>query len=392
MRTYFFQKNDKVHYLLVVVAMLVMGCSNDKSTVEQQPKKMDVANVKIVPAQRWHTYTTRLESPEEVTLMPRVSGVVERVEFKEGQRVKQGDVLFKIDDRAFVAALENIKAQIKSAEAALAQAKSERARAVQLSTQNAISEEQVQARTSALQQRQAQLNALRAQLKSAKLNLAFTSVKSPINGVISTANITKGNIVQAQKSVLTTIVSEAKLYAYLDIDERTWNNDFSHISDNNESMVLLERLGKTAEPQVGFIDFIDNKINRATGTLRVRAVFTDRDKNLKVGAFARLNVAASEVTEQAIIPERAIGTDLENNYVLVVNDNNVTEYRQVILGEKYGRFRAVTSGLSGDDIIAINGPGNASVNTQIFPNTVTYNTEKVSLLLSDFASPLLAKQ
>ncbi|ATC84576.1 efflux RND transporter periplasmic adaptor subunit [Pseudoalteromonas agarivorans] len=387
-------KKHLIAAALAAATLSLAGCADESApnAQQQQLQPIDVAQVLIKPVQSWHTYTTRLESPQEVALMPRVSGVIDSIEFKEGDVVKQGDVLFQLDERPFAAVVASLEAQIHSAEAALEQAKSEDKRAVRLLERKAISTEQAQARTSTLRQREAQLAALQAQLTSAKLDLEFTSVVSPIDGVISRANITKGNNVLAGQSVLTSIVSNKAMYAYFDVDERTWNSAFNDVTAQSRQTVVMQKVGQKEFAYQGYINFIDNQINSATGTLRVRAVFEQDNNQLRAGSFARVKLAANEVSEKVIIPERAIGTDLKNRFVLTVGENNVLEYKLIEVGERYGALRAVTAGLNEGDIIAVNGPARVGPGMPISPNTVTIDTSGVAFTLSNDNAQLMAKQ
>ncbi|KPZ60717.1 Efflux pump periplasmic linker BepF [Pseudoalteromonas sp. P1-13-1a] len=379
---------------LAAASLSLAGCADERApqAQQQQLQPIDVAPVLVKPVQSWHTYTTRLESPEEVALMPRVSGIIDSIEFKEGDVVKQGDVLFQLDKRPFAAVVASLEAQIHSAEAALEQAVSEDKRAMRLLERKAISTEQAQARTSTLRQREAQLAALQAQLTSAKLDLEFTSVVSPIDGIISRANITKGNNVLAGQSVLTSIVSNKAMYAYFDVDERTWNSAFNDVTAQSRQTVVMQKVGQKEFAYQGHINFIDNQINSATGTLRVRAVFEQDSNQLRAGSFARIKLAANEVSEKVIIPERAIGTDLKNRFVLTVGENNVLEYKLIEVGERYGALRAVTSGLNEGDVIAVNGPARVGPGMPISPNTVTIDTDGVAFTLSNDNAQLMAKQ
>ena len=380
---------------LTAASLTLAGCA-DESTAQsapaQQLQPIDVAQVLVKPVQSWHTYTTRLESPQEVALMPRVSGIIDSIEFNEGDAVKEGDVLFQLDARPFAAVVASLKAQIESAEAALEQAKSEDKRAVRLLERKAISTEQAQARTSTLRQREAQLLALKAQLTSAELDLEFTSVVSPINGIISRANITKGNNVLAGQSVLTSIVSNKAMYAYFDVDERTWNSSFNEVTAASRQTVVMQKVGQTDFAYKGYINFIDNQINSSTGTLRVRAVFNEDNNQLRAGSFARIKLAANSISDAIIIPERAIGTDLKNRFVLTVGENNVLEYKLITIGERYGALRAVTSGLNEGDVIAVNGPARVGPGMPISPQTVTIDTSGVAFTLSNDNAQFVAKQ
>ncbi|WP_372761547.1 efflux RND transporter periplasmic adaptor subunit [Pseudoalteromonas sp.] len=380
---------------LATASLTLAGCADETSAQAApaaQPQPIDVAQVIVQPVQSWHTYTTRLEAPQTVALMPRVSGVIDSIEFNEGDEVRQGEVLFQLDSRPFKAIVASLEAQVEAAAAALQQAQSEASRAERLTQRKAISIEQAQARTSTLRQREAQLAALRAQLTAAQLDLAFTSVVSPIDGVISRANITKGNNVLAGQTVLTSIVSNKQMYAYFDIDERTWNSAFNQVTAASRQTVVMQKVGQRDFAYQGYINFIDNQINPSTGTLRVRAVFNEDSKQLRAGSFARIKLAANEVTEKVIIPERAIGTDLKNRFVLTVGENNVLEYKLITVGERYGALRAVTSGLSEGDVIAVNGPARVGPGMPISPQTVTIDTSGVAFTLSNDNPQLVAKQ
>jgi len=377
------------HLLITtIVAIALSGCADEAApqvAPQQHLQPIDVATVLVKPVQSWHTYTTRVESPEEVALMPRVSGVIEHISFTEGDTVSQGDLLFQLDNRPFVAAVASLEAQVVSAKAALTQAKNESKRAVRLAERKAISTEETESRESTLRQRAAQVSALQAQLEVAMLDLEFTSIRSPINGVISRANITKGNNITAGQSVLTSIVSNKKMYAYFDIDERTWNSSFSRITAKSKQPVVMQKVGQQGFSQAGHINFIDNQINASTGTLRVRAVFENFENQLRAGSFARIKLAASAVTEHILVPSKAIGTDLKNKFVLTVGDNNILQYKLVEVGERYGKLRVITSGLSKNDIIAVNGPARVGPGMPINPNNVVIDSSGIAFTLSTAA-------
>jgi len=400
-------KKHLIVMALIVTCLTFIGCEKELNQQVKQPKKLqtiDVAEVLVKPVQNWHTYTTRIESPEQVALMPRISGVIEEITFKEGEHVKKGDLLFKLDDRPFIAVVAGLEAQILSAKAVVEQAKNEEKRGVRLVKQNAISTEQAELRISILRQRKAQLAALQAQLKSAQLDLQFTAIRSPIDGIISRANITKGNNIRAGQSVLTSIVSNKTMYAYFDIDERTWNSAFANITVASKQQVILKTVGQSLEQHIGgidfsykgYINFIDNQINSATGTLRVRAIFNEtNDENypIRSGSFARIKLAANSIKEEVIVPDRAIGTDLKNRFVLAVDKNNTLQYKRVEVGERYGRLRVITSGLQKGDVIAINGPARVGPGMPITPSTVTIDSTGIAFTLSSSnTSNLIAKK
>lgn len=378
---------------LVALALTLSACGQSNAQQEQAPPPItiDVANVEMQSVQSWHTFTTRLQAPQRVTLKPRVSGQIEQVTFKEGSLVNQGEVLFRLDPRPFIAEVERLEAQLASAEAQLAQAKQEAARADRLIAKKAISTEEADQRQATLRQSIAGKNAIAAALESAKLDLTFSRVEAPITGVVSRALITEGNFVAAGQSDLTTLVSNQQVYAYFDIDERTWSKSFAGVRAEDKVSVMLEKLNNQGTVP-GYVDFIDNEINPATGTLRVRAVFDAQTHQLKPGAFARVSINANDAQELAIVPERAIGTDLKNRFVLAVDENNQLQYRLVTLGERYGAYRAILSGLQQGDRIAANGPARVGPGMPITPNMIEldFNTTQFVLTPNSSANNLLS--
>lgn len=378
---------------LVALALTLSGCGQSNAQQEQAPPPItiDVANVEMQSVQSWHTFTTRLQAPQRVTLKPRVSGQIEQVTFKEGSLVNQGDVLFRLDPRPFVAEVERLEAQLASAEAQLAQAKQEAARADRLIAKKAISTEEADQRQATLRQSIAGKNAIAAALESAKLDLTFSRVEAPITGVVSRALITEGNFVTAGQSDLTTLVSDQKVYAYFDIDERTWSKSFAGVRAEDKVTVMLEKLNNLGTVP-GYVDFIDNEIDSTTGTLRVRAVFDAQTHQLKPGAFARVSINANDAQELAIVPERAIGTDLKNRFVLAVDENNQLQYRLVTLGERYGAYRAILSGLKQGDRVAANGPARVGPGMPVTPNMIEldFNTTQFVLTPNSSANNLLS--
>jgi len=375
---------------IIVIAVLgltvaLSGCGQEATKVAPKPffQPIDVAEVLVKPVQNWHTYTSRIESPEEVALMPRVSGVIDNIVFKEGDMVAKGDLLFQLDNRPFLAQVSSLESQVASAKAALTQAKSEAKRGDELAKQKAISTEEKESRKSILRQRQAQVSSLQAQLELALLDLEFTSIRSPINGLISRANITKGNNVLAAQTVLTSIVSNDKMYSYFDIDERTWNKSFSDVTAQSKQQVIMQKVGQDNFSYNGHIDFIDNTINPSTGTLRVRATFENGDHKLRAGSFARIKLAANAITDQILVPSRAIGTDLKNRFVLTVGENNILQYKLVTVGERYGKLNAITSGLVKGDIVAVNGPARVGPGMPINPHKVVIDSSGIAFTLSN---------
>ncbi|CUB05101.1 efflux RND transporter periplasmic adaptor subunit [Marinomonas fungiae] len=369
-------------FSVLFLATVLVGCTAEAdSTVAMQPPAQPVDVAKVVYAQYSpeYTFTTRLESPQQVDLRPRVSGVIDAVSFKEGSHVKRGDLLFKIDPRPFSAEVARLTAELNRAQAALSQAQSEADRAKSLQGRNAMSAEQAESRVSLAQQRRAELASVQAALETALLNLQFTEVRAPIDGQVSNAFITAGNNVQAGQSVLTTLVATDSLYAYFDVDERTWNSAFSQVKADGQTKATLMLSGQAQTEYQGYLDFIDNQINVESGTLRVRALFQSDSEVLRPGAFARIQLQAVASQPTILVPDRAVGTDLENRFVLVVNQDNVLEYRQVQLGRREGDLRVIESGLQPNERIAVNGPARVGPGMTIAPRDVSIKTAELTL-------------
>lgn len=364
---------------IVFFAILLMAACTAENAVEKQASAPSGVPVDVAPviAQRiteWDSFTGRLEAPKSVSLRPRVSGYIDFVAFEEGEYVEQGDTLFLIDNRQFKAEVDRLEAQLQEARSRLHLARQDHERAQGLRQSQSVSQEVLDTRTSGVEQAKASVAQTQAALELARLNRGFARVEAPIAGRVSRANITEGNYVSAGQTVLTSIVSTEKLYAYFDIDETTWLN-YQQAQQRNDAVaaqpVAMRLANENDYRHWGKINFVDNQINANTGTLRVRAVFDNDDGGLMPGLFAHLKLAGGKAHDGILIAEKAIGTDLNNKYVLVVNDENKVEYRAIKMGDKVGGLRIVHSGLSADDTIVVNGLQRVRPGALIAPNSIT---------------------
>ena len=360
---------------MLSAAVLLASCSSEQADTPQgatqQPlQPIDVASVVTADVVDWSNFTTRLQAPQTVELRPRVSGVIESIEFTEGSRVDQGDLLVKLDPRPFAAEVNRLKAQRDAAKAALKQAELEERRSSSLRKNKAISAEEADARIFQAQQRRAELASVEAALEAARLNLEFTEIRSPLNGNTSNAFIQPGNTVNANASVLTNLVSTEQVHAYFDIDERTWNAQFADVTADTQLAVYLQLTGEDDYGHMGVLDFIDNRVDFNTGTLRVRGTFPTDSNKLRPGAFARVRIAPHQQTSSILVPETAIGTDLKNRFVLTVDVENKLAYRLVTLGTRIGSLRVIKTGLKEGDRIAVNGPARVGPGMPIEPREV----------------------
>lgn len=380
----------RIMMLTAVAAFVLSACG--EQTTQQGPAptapKVDVAQVLHERVTEWDEFTGRLQAPESVTLIPRVSGYIESVNFKEGALVKKGDVLFRIDPSVFEVEVARLKADLASAISAEQLATNDLERARKLFDQNAVSAELLDTRESNKRQTAAAVASVKAALMRAELDLAYTQVQAPIDGRVSYANVTTGNYVTAGQSVLTSLVSTASMYAYFDVDEQTYlkyvkltaekkRND-PRAGDNPVYMALAN---ERDYHHIGMVDFVDNAMDKQTGTIRVRATFDNEDNSLLPGLFARLRTAGSGAYEGILIDDKAVGTDLNNKFVLVVGDDGTVEYRGVTLGEKVQGLRIVTQGLAAEDKIVVNGMQRVRPKMQIEPNMVDMvDSEKLEAL------------
>ena len=349
--------------ILISMIGLMTGCDSQPQAQQgPQAPAVSVANVISERITEWDEFTGRLEAPQSVSLRPRISGYVESIQFKEGSLVKAGDVLFQIDDAAYKAEVKRLTATLADVNSQLKLAKSTFKRANELSSNKAISQEVFDSRSAELEQARARLRSTSAALEVAKLNLGYTKVKAPITGRVSRALITKGNLVKEADTILTTLVSVEKVYAYFDADEQTYLKYMKLAKEGKrpssrdvKNPVYLALANDQGYPHEGYIDFVDNQINPATGTIRGRAVFDNAKGDFIPGMFARLKLVGSASYDGILVDDKAINTDLKNKYVLVIDAENKAQYRGVQLGEKLNGLRIVKSGLKAGEQIIVNG-------------------------------------
>jgi multidrug efflux system membrane fusion protein len=343
--------------LMAMVVLSACGKPPEQAAAPSAPK-VTVAQVIEQPVNEWDEFTARLEAPQTVQVRPRVSGQIDRVAFTDGATVDKGQLLFQIDPRPFEAEVHRLEAQLQQARANVLRADSEAQRGERLRSANAISAELAETRNTSALEARAGVGAIQAQLDLARLNLSFTRVTAPIAGRVSRAEITAGNIVSADTSTLTSVVSTDRVYAYFDADERVFLKYNQLARDGQRDKVTPVYLGLSNEEgntHLGQMDFIDNQVNPRTGTIRGRAVFDNRDGRYTPGLYARLKLVGSGTYSAMLIKDEAVGTDLGKKFVLVMDKDNKALYRSVELGPKIEGLRIVRSGLNKDDTIVVNG-------------------------------------
>jgi multidrug efflux system membrane fusion protein len=245
-------------------------------------------------------------------------------------------------------------AERSRAEAQLTLARSYADRARRLLAQNATSREEFERYAADAKVAEAQLASVKAALELAQLNLSFTQVTAPIGGRASRAIVTAGNLVDSS-TVLTTVVSDDRLYAYFDVDEQTYLSHVSESSEGEPSKAYVGLIDETGYPHAAALDFVDNQVDPDNGTIRARAVLENPDGRFTPGLFARIQLVSHATYDAALVDDRAIGTDLGRKFVLVIDDESVAQYRPVEIGRSIEGLRVVTHGLSDGDVVIVNG-------------------------------------
>ena len=310
----------------------------------------------------WEEFTGRVEATEMVELRPRVSGYITEVHFEAGALVKEGEILFTIDQRAFETRQRAAKAEVVRAEAATLMAKREYDRVKELLAARAIAPEQAENRESAYLQSQAMLEAANATLHSAEIEMEHTAVKAPISGRISRAINTTGNFVTAGTTLLTTIVTVDPVYVYTDIDEQSLlrlqalkYEGKLHVDEKGRVPVEVQLANEKDFPHKGYIESFDNRLDAATGSMVVRCELPNANGQLIPGLFTRVRLPMTAEYDALLVEAEAILTDQANKYVLGVTPENITVYKPVVIGPAYDGKRIVRSGLMAGEKIIVNG-------------------------------------
>jgi multidrug efflux system membrane fusion protein len=364
---------------LLLAGWLGSGC--EKAQSAPPPPQVTVAPAITRTVADEDEFTGHFESVNSVEVRPRVGGFVERVAFTEGAIVHQGDVLFTIDARPY-------EAEVARAEAALAQARTrkeladmELERAQRLVSTQAISREELDARTSGRAESDAAIKSAEAALRLAKLNLDWTVVRAPITGRVSRAEVTSGNLVQAGpagSTLLTTIVSMDPIYVYFDSDEQAYLKYMQVRQAGARAIGRTVYVGLASEsgfPHEGSVDFVDNQVDRTAGTIRVRAVLPNKSLLFTPGLFARVRLVDGNRHDATLIQDRAIGTDQDRKFVLVLNDDNTLAYRPIVIGRLVDGLRTVESGLKPGERVVVNGQMRVRPGMKVVAQTTTMTTD-----------------
>ncbi len=383
--------NRRISTAVVALAVLPLLVSAACARTAAQPAdppapKVTVAQVVSQDITEWDEVTGRLEAVNTVAIRPRVSGLVAAVRFEEGAIVRRGDLLFQIDPRPFEAEADRLRAELARARATVQRATSELQRAGRLAGENAMSHEEQERRAGFAQESAAQVAAVEAALRAADLNLEFTQVTSPIDGRVGRAIVTPGNLVSSgpgEATLLTTVVSLDPIYASFDADEHTLLSQLDLTGGTTRAHAgesgLPIRLALASDREFqreGKLNFLDNQIDPATGTIRGRAIFRNQDRGLMPGLFVRLKLPGRKAYRGLLIQDRAVGTDLDKRFVFVVTADRTIQYRDVALGPIVDGLRVVRSGLNPGDGVVVNGLQRVRPGMKVEPVAVAMKEEK----------------
>lgn len=362
--------------LLVVVlellGLLAAGCRRSASDGHAQGASPPPPQVTVVPATRrmveeFDEYSARLAAVQQVQVRSRVSGTLDQVHFRDGQVVRKGEQLFTIDPRPFAAELARNEAAVALARAQARLAQIELARAESLEPSQAISRQEADQARATAQTAGSTVRAAEATLATARLNLGYTRIAAPIDGRLSRTQVTVGNLVSANDTVLTTLVSTNPVYAYFDASEAAFLKYGQAAADpHNQPYVWMGLFDEQGFPHRGRIDFVDNRLNPDSGSAQMRAVFDNAHGRLTPGLSARLRVVAGKPYEATVVPDRAISTDQTRKLVLVVPANRVVQAREVKLGALVDGMRVV-SGVEPGEQVVVEGLQRATPGTPVTP-------------------------
>jgi RND family efflux transporter MFP subunit len=363
------------------LGLVLTACS--QPTASPAPPLPPVVTVSP-PVQRkvveWDEYTGHLEAVEMVEIRARVNGYLQKVYFKDGARVRKGDLLFVIDPRPYKAELDHAEAEAQRLEARLDLARNDLARADRLFRSRTISEEEHDVRSKGLREAEAALRAAKAAVEMARLNVEFTHIRAFISGRISRKYLTEGNLVNGESgnaTLLATLVSIDPIYAYFDVDERSVLKYQRLVSEgklksarDNQLPAELALADETGFPHRGVIHYVEPRLDPDTGTMRLRGVFSNADDQLSPGLFARVRVLGSGPYQALLVNDRAIAMNQGQKYVLVVNGEDTVEYRPVKMGPLIDGLRVIAKGLRPDDRIIVDGIQQVRPGARVRPEQV----------------------
>jgi RND family efflux transporter MFP subunit len=357
--------------LFVPALFLLTGCGDTQAGASREKPAAAIVIVSH-PVNETVTdyvdFTGRTDAVESVEIRARVTGFLKKVQFKDGAEVKAGELLYQIDDREYQADLDSATAELATAQAHQDKATTDLKRTTALRDKGSVSAEEFDRTDAAKKEADASVESAKAKQERARLNVEFSTIAAPIAGKISRTEVTEGNLIRADNTLLTTIVSVDPIDAYFDLDERTLLTVRKRMREGklkieSEDEKIPVEMGLATDdgyPKHGIVDFVDNRINAATGTVRMRGVFANPEyqpqrREMAPGLFARIRVPLGDPHPALLVTDRAIGTDQGQKFVYVVDSKNEVAFRAVKLGSVQNGLRVITEGLDSSDSIIIDG-------------------------------------
>ncbi|MGJ0507203.1 MAG: efflux RND transporter periplasmic adaptor subunit [Methylocystis sp.] len=350
-------------FAVVAVAAVRFGASAQVDAPPPPLPSVTAAHPLAQTVPRWDEFTGRLVAMQRVEVRPRVSGAVDKIHFGDGQIVKAGDLLFTIDPRPYQIAVDSARADVARMQAQTAMLSKDVVRGESLVGGGAITRRDLDQRRGGSDSARAQLMGAEAALRNAELNLEWTQVRAPIAGRVSDRRIDVGNLVQAGATLLTTIVALDPIYFEFDMSE----SDFLHYARNGaghqkagQTPAFVRLADETDWTRKGVIDFLDNALNIHSGTIRARALLSNKDFFLTPGAFGRVRVNGGDIAA-LLIPDASVSSDQTSKVVMVVTPDHKVAAKPVTLGPLHKGLRVVLSGLDRDDLVITAGLANPMV-------------------------------
>lgn len=341
---------------MITTALLISGCNKKPDPASTSPApSVEVARVTQQAVKTWDSFNGRVSATDTVSILPRVGGYITRVAYREGSEVQKGDLLFVIDQRPYLTALDSARAQLERARASLALASQQDLRAQQLLKSSAVSKEEAEQKRAARDQSLADVHTAESAVAAATLNLEFTEVRSPINGRTGRAQLTLGNLAVADQSELTSVVSQNPVYVYFDPDEHSYLNYLKTLKTVSGTSVRIGLANDETLPYVGELNFLDNQVNATTGTVRARATVDNSERLLTPGLYAKVQLSVGDPAPAILVPDRAILTDQDKHYVYVLSADNTAQKRYIETGQLIDKQRVITSGLERNNTIIVSG-------------------------------------
>lgn len=350
------------------------GCGSRNQFIPPPPPEVTVAHPTTDEVVDSIEFTGTTRATATVNLRARVNGYLEQIKFEDGQAVNEGDLLFVIEQAPFEVALASAKSTLQKAQAALQLAETNHARTAELFQRKVVTQQDLDVQKANLASAQADVAAAQAQVRQAELNLQYTEIHAPITGRIGRHLVDKGNLIQAEQTQLAVIESIDPIQAYFNVSEPDLLRFMEMLRENklpdpekHPPVLYLQLANETGFPHEGHLDYRELGVDPATGTILRRAVFPNPDHALIPGLFVRLRVPIGEPQPKLLVEERALGADQRGQYVLVVNDENVVEYRPVKTGIAVGDRRVIQDGIDKDDWIVVNGLQRARPGSKVSP-------------------------